>query len=255
MRTGANGQPYDYVLIDLNTQRDFFDVDGACPVLDVDGVYRCLRRVVAWVKRYQVPVVSTMDAHRSRETDFVAPAAHCIEGTPGQSKLDFTLLPNRVYIAGDNTLAVPIDLFRRHQQVIFPQRTLDLFANPKADRFITQLDAREFIVYGAVAEREVKAVALGLLIRNKRVTIVADGCGSWNRSEYDLSLRQMAAKGARVISIDEFVTRRLPRRWRYTANSLINAHRPIGYLDPMDTAFNIGRPQGAGENGSNGHRA
>ncbi len=259
MAAGTNGRSHDCVLVDLNTQRDFFDPSGACPVLEPQHLHRCLRRVVAWVKRYQIPVVSTMDAHRRMEFEFIASSAHCIEGTPGQSKLEFTLLPNHVYIAGDNTLAISIDLFRRHQQVIFPQRTNDLFANPKADRFMTQLKTNEFIVFGAVAEREVKAVVLGLLARNKRVSIVADGCGAWNRSECDLSLRQMSAKGADIISIDELLARRLPRRWRYTENSLISTQRPIGYLDPKNTQTTNGHaPRRNGRNGPNrlhGHSA
>ncbi len=201
-------------------------MQGACPVLDVMGLCRCLRRVVAWVKRNQVPVISTLDLHRSVETHGSPSPARCVEGTVGQSKLDFTLLPNRLFVAGDNTLSVPTDLFGRHQQVIFPQRSRDLFANPKADRFITQLDAAEFIITGAVAEYEVKAVVLGLLARAKRVTILSDVCGAWSKSEMELSLRQMYAKGANVIAAEELLRRKLPRRWRYTDSALVSAHRP-----------------------------
>lgn len=249
MQSGANGQRHKCVLIDLNTQWDYFDSGGACPVLRVEDLYRSLRRVVAWAKRYQVPVVSTMDAHRHVDGDFTTPVVHCVEGTHGQNKLEFTLLRNRIYIAGDNTLAISIDLFDRYQQVIFPQRTKDIFVNPKADRFITQLQADEFVVYGAVAEREVKAVVLGLLVRNKCVSIIADGCGSWNRSESDLSLRQMTAKGAHVISVDEFVARRLPRRWRNGADVPDRTNLPIGYMDPTRTRRFNGDRNGHGSNG------
>ncbi len=245
MQRSDFGQTVPCVLIDLNTQHDFFDAGGACPVLDVPGVYRCLRRVVAWVKRNQVPVISTLDLHRGVELDHRTVPVRCVEGTRGQTKLDFTLLPNRVFIAGDNMLSVPIDLFGRHQQVIFPQRSRDIFANPKADRFITQLNAAEFIVAGAVAEHEVKAVVLGLLARNKRATIVSDVCGAWNHSEMDLSLRQMAAKGAVVITAEELLRRKLPRCWRYTSSTVVSAHRPFG-LDAV--------VRRNGVNGSNGHR-
>ncbi len=233
MYGGKNAPAYPCVLVDLNTQLDFFDVKGACPVLETDVLYKRLRRVVAWVKRNQAPVISSMDAHRIMEVSGSGGSApRCVEGTLGQSKLDFTLLPNRVYIAGDNTLSVPIDLFTRHQQVIFPQRSKDLFANPKADRFITQLNAGEFIVFGAVAEHEVKAIVLGLLARRKTVSIILDGCGAWNYSELDLSIRQMQAKGANVITVDELVARKLQRRWRYTADCMVSAFRPIGYAHP-----------------------
>lgn len=233
MLDGKDRPFFPCVLIDLNTQRDFFEPTGACPVLDTVALCACLRRVIAWAKWNQVPIVSTMDSHRKAEVIQYGPARHCIDGSNGQSKLPFTLLRNRVFVAGDNTLSVPIDLFGRHQQVIFPQRSKDLFANPKADRFITQLQAREFILFGAVAENEVKAAALSLLARDKRATVLVDVCGSWNRSESDFSFRQIAAKGATLLTVDELLGRRLPRRRRYRAGNFVYA-RPAGGVMPRD---------------------
>lgn len=228
MLNGKNGAGPSCVIVDLNTQRDFFDVGGASPVLNVTGLFARLRRVVAWAKRNQVPIVSSMDCHRPAEANGPGVPRHCVEGTLGQSKLPFTLMPNRIYVAGDNTLSVSVDLFRQHQQVIFPLRSRDLFANPKADRFLTQLSADEFIVCGAIAEHEVKAVVLGLLIRNRSVTVVTDACGSWSQSELDLALRQISAKGAVLLTSEQLLARKLPRRWRYTHTGLVSAFRPNG---------------------------
>lgn len=214
MLDGKDGQAFSCVLVDLNTQRDFFEPTGACPVLDTAGLYASLRRIIAWAKRNQVPVVSSLDSHRRSDANHHGTAIHCIEGSTGQSKLPFTLLGSRTFVEGDNTIAVPVDLFRRHQQVIFPQRSKDLFANPKADRFITQLRADEFILFGAVAENEIKAVALGLKARGRRATVLIDGSGSWNRSESELSFRQMAAKGITLLTVNELLVRKLPRRMR-----------------------------------------
>ena len=221
MQNGRIGRTTPCVLVDMNTQFDFFGGEGACPVVNHLEKHACLRRILAWAKRNQVPIISSMDSHRRVEHTNNGIPRHCIEGSVGQRKLPFTVLPNHVFVAGDNTLGVSVDLFQKHQQVIFPQRDTDLFTNPKADRFLTQLDAEEFILFGAIAEYEIKAVALGLLVRNKRVTILMDGCGFWNLSEFDLSLRQARAKGARVISICELRERKLPRRWKYTKTSRI----------------------------------
>lgn len=254
MYGGKSAPKLPCVLVDLNTQLDFFDANGACPVLEPDLLYARLRRVVAWVKRNHAPVISSMDAHRISESgDSDSSAPWCIEGTHGQGKLDFTLLPNRIFIAGDNTIAVPIDLFSRHQQVIFPQRSEDLFANPKADRFITQQNTDEFIVFGAVSEHEVKAIVLGLLARNKSVSVLLDGCGAWSYSESDLSIRQMTAKGANIITVDELVSRKLHRRWRYTADCMVRAHRAIPYASPDRIRDLNGSSAPLNGRGSNGH--
>ena len=159
MHHRKNGQPLKYVLVDLNTQADFFDRGGACPVLALDELQRNLRNVVAWAKRYSIPVLSSLDSHRVIDVQDCCSEAHCLEGSPGQRKLSFTLFPHRVFVQGDNTIGVSIDLFKKYQQVIFPQRTNDLFANPKADRFLTQLRTDKFLLFGAVIERAVKSLA------------------------------------------------------------------------------------------------
>jgi nicotinamidase-related amidase len=52
---------------------------------------------------------------------------------------------------------------------------------------------------GAIAEGAVKAAALGLLQRGKRVTVVSDAVGSLNKRESKLAFRKMSAKGAKLV--------------------------------------------------------
>jgi len=112
-------------------------------------------------------------------------------------------------------LAVPLNLFAQYQQVVFRQRSVDLFDNPKADRFVTQLWADEFVLFGNAAEAAVKAVALGLVARHKNVTVIRDACGYWDRGSADLSFRLFAAKGVRLMTVDELLIRKLDRQFRY----------------------------------------
>ncbi len=228
MRNGSGIYPHACVFVDLNTQRAFFDENGPCSVLDGEQLCQNLRRVMAWIKRNQAPVVSSLDMHYTCEEGQSPRQRREAELDKGRMKLGYTVLPNHVYIAGDNTLAVSIDLFEKHQQVVFPQRSTDLFANPKADRFMTQIKTEEYFIFGAIAEHEVKAVALGLLVRHQRVNVIQDACGTWNHSEAELSMRQMVAKGANLTTVDELLKRKLARQWRYTSDSLIRAFRTNG---------------------------
>ncbi|HRX85363.1 MAG TPA: isochorismatase family protein [Phycisphaerae bacterium] len=203
------------VYVDVNTQKDFLTERAACPVQNRDVLVPALRRAVAWAKRNHVPVISSLDCHRRGELRNARLPQHCLDGTPGQDKIDFTLCGSYVRIEGDNTLAVPIDLFRRYQQVIFRKRTADFFLNPKADRFISQLPAAEYVIAGLGVEGAVKAIALGLIARDKKVTIVVDACGYFDRSEAELAIRLLAAKGAELITVDQLMQRKLPRPIRY----------------------------------------
>lgn len=216
MRTRRNGCVYQCVLIDLNTQEDFLGDDGTCRAANVNALVPVLRDIIAWTKRNQVPIVSSMDSHRHDEVDMDGLPPHCLDGSTGQRKMDFTLLPNRVSVEGDNTLTLPLDLFQHHQQVVFRKRTVDLLANPKADRFLTQLAAREYLIFGLGLERSVKALALGLLARNRRVTVISNGCGYWSASAGEFTLRQLMAKGAKLITAEELLTRKLRRPQRYS---------------------------------------
>ena len=207
------------VLVDVNTQRDFLDPDGACPVVNHGALIAAIRRMVAWVKRNQVPVISAVDSHRPGEVRVAAMPLHCIDGSRGQEKIDCTLLGSYVKVESDSTLSIPTDLFRWRQQVIFRKRSADFFVNPKADRFLSQLRAGEYIVYGLSLERSVKAIALGLLARNNKVSVVSEACGYWSRAEAELTVRQMAAKGVDIITVDELLSRKLPRLVRYPSTS------------------------------------
>jgi nicotinamidase-related amidase len=239
MLARRDGRAFDCVVVDLNTQRDFCRPDYAYPVVNASTLVPALRRVVAWAKRNYAPVISSVESRRMWEV----PAdgrrlIGCFDGTPGQRKLDFTLFPARACVDMDNTLAVPVDFFRDHQQVVFRKRTDDLLANPKADRFLTQLLVDEFILFGNGIETSVKALALGLLTRGRVVTVVVDACGYWDAGAADLALRQIAAKGAGLITVDELMIRKLDRRVRYP-------HHRNGRNGHAN-----GRNNGAGGNGS-----
>ena len=206
---------FQCVAIDLNTQRDFCEPGRAFPVANLDQLIPALRRVIAWVKRNQTPIVSSLEAHREYELSDSGNPIHCVDGSDGQEKIDFTLLANRKYIPSDNTLAVPVDLFASYQQVIFWKRADDLLTNPKADRLMSHMPVGEFLLFGVGMETSVKALALALMASNKEVTIVTDACGYWSEGTADQAIRQVAAKGANFVTVDELLARKLDRKVRY----------------------------------------
>lgn len=212
MSARKNGGPIDCVAIDLNTQVDFCDARGAFPIANLRQILPALKAAMAWIEAHGVPVVSSLDSHRRWEIERECVPVHCIDGTPGQRKLGFTLMPSHKLIEGDNTLWAPIDIFDSFRQVIFRKRTRDFFANPKADRFLTQLPALEYIVFGVGLENSVKNIVLGLLARNRRVSVIPEACGYWHKAEADLALRQVEAKGAALLTLADLHLKTFPKR-------------------------------------------
>jgi nicotinamidase-related amidase len=237
-----NGRAFECVVVDINTQRDFCEPAGAFPVTNVHDLIPQLRHMIAWTKRNFAPVVSSIESHRPFELSDSGYPIHCVDGSGGQRKLGFTIFPLHAWVEADNTLTVPMDLFGCYQQVIFRKRTDDLLGNPKADRLLSQLPVQEYILFGTGLECSVKTLALALMTRGKRVTVVVDACGYWNRATADLALRKISAKGARLVTVCELLSRKLDRRYRYPISVRLTTS-PNGRIHAPGPPASKGRPQ------------
>lgn len=191
-----------WILIDINTQRDFFLAEGAACIRNHRRVLSHIRRIMAWARAKHIPIISTCQIYPNNNGG--SEIDYCLDGTEGQKKIRYTLLNNRTgFPAGANT-DLPVDIMRRYQQVIFYKRCADPFNEPRIERLLTEVRANEFVLIGAITEDAVKATALGLLQRGKKVSVVVDAIGSHNKREAELALRKMKAKGAKLIETKKF---------------------------------------------------
>ncbi len=184
------------VLIDVNTQQDFFLAGGKACIRNHRRVLAHIRRVIAWARIKNIPIISTCYVYPSNNGD----ANHyCVDGTDGQKKIHYTLLQNRVTFAADGSTDLPRDMLRQYRQIIFHKRCIDPFDEPRIDRLLSEVRAGEFILIGACAEDAIKATALGLLQRGKKVAVVVDAVGTHDKKDAQMALRKMQAKGAKLI--------------------------------------------------------
>ena len=188
------------ILIDVNTQKDFFLDDGKARVGNRRRVLIHIRRMMALARVKHIPVISISEVY----PDNNGGTRYCVDGTEGEQKIPYTLLSNRASFAADNNTDLPVDLLRRYRQIILHKRCLDPFDEPRIDRLLSETRANEFVVIGACTEGAIEATALGLLQRGKRVSIVVDAIGAQDKQKAKHSLRKIAAKGARLVE-----TRRL----------------------------------------------
>ncbi len=181
------------VLLDINTQRDFLLANGHCCIRNHRRVLTHIRRMMAWARTHDVPIISTCQVHTNGNGNGNG------HGLQGVRKVPYTLLANRISFVPDTNTDLPRDLLRHYRQVIFHKRCLDPFDEPRIDRLLTELKAGEFILIGTTTEGEVQAAALGLLQRHRHVTVVIDAIGSRDTQEAQMALRKMEAKGAHLI--------------------------------------------------------
>jgi len=195
---------FEPVLIDVATQHDFLGGNSPVAVQNKADVIPNIRSLFAWARNQRLRVISCIQAFRPGD-DFNGHPRHCVDGTPGQKKLPYTLLPRRIVVEADNSYTVPYDLMQRYQQAIFHKRTEDLLGNPKADRLINELQPDRYIIFGVGLESWIKLLALGLMIRHKPAAVVTDACGYWDANVADLVVRQLEAKGIQLLKTAEVV--------------------------------------------------
>jgi nicotinamidase-related amidase len=187
------------VLIDVDTQRDFFLANGAACIRNHRRVLMNIRRAVAWARVKNFRMVSTELCKPGKNDDSL-----CIIGTVGQRKISYTLRSRRIELQADGCTDLRRDIFAHYDQVILNKRCEDPFDEPRAERLLSELKADEFIIIGAVAEGAVAATVLGLLQRGKKVTVFIDAVGAHNRRKADVAFRKMKAKGAALVETRDY---------------------------------------------------
>ena len=223
----------DRVLLDMNTQCDLLLPKGAMPVINRAEVLPNIRRLMSWARVESLLVISSLECGRIGRSSRGLPP-YCVDGSAGQRKIPITLLPSRFVVHNDNTVDIPPDLLHRIQQIILTKRSRDFLSNPKVDRIFQALSVNHVVVFGAVAERCVKSVVLGLLARWNRVGVVTDACGAWSAEAADMAMRQMEAKGAVLVTTDELISG--------AADEWLRCDRPSFVRDaqtPADALLNV----------------
>lgn len=193
------------IVLDINTQKDFFLAWGSMCVRNHRRVLAHIRRLIAWARKKNIPVISLCEIYPQNNGSTVA--AYCIDNTEGVKKIHYTLLPQRISFAADNNANLPAELIKGYKQLILHKRCSDPFEEPRIERLLTEIKAEEFILIGAAAETAVKAAALGLLQRGKKVRIVIDAVGTLNKNEGELAMRKTEAKGAKLITTKKLAGR------------------------------------------------
>jgi nicotinamidase-related amidase len=183
------------IIIDVDTQNHFFLDDGPVCVRDHKYVLDNIEKVVNWARSKHIHLISTMQV----SCGSAIYASSFLSGGFSVQKPECTLSRRRIQLDAVDRTDLPSGVVERYDQVIVHKRCHDPFAEPRADRLFTELEADEFIVVGAPTEGAVKATTLGLLARGKRVTVVMDATGPLSLPLARRALRTMKAKGARLV--------------------------------------------------------
>ncbi len=181
------------IIVDVNTQYDLV-YNGN---INYHEMIRNFRRLFAWSRVERIPVVSISLCRRpvSCPDLYDQSDIYCLEGDPGQKKINYTTLSSNITFSPDHRMDLPRHLMNDYQQIVFEIRGDDPFDMPRADRLLSELKADQFVVFGVGLTSTLKHTVLGLLRREKTVTVVRDAVDN-SKSGFEMNLRKLETKGA-----------------------------------------------------------
>lgn len=205
------GKFYERVLLDVETQQDFFAPGGSCYSPGAAEPLKNIYRLFDWAKRESVPVVSTVLRVRVNDRGPLAKTPHCLDGSVGEQKMARTILPMRVNMGLLNTTDLPNDIFEHYQQIIFEKRDTDIFAHARAERMITELPLTTFVICGAGVARSIAQAAIGLRTRGFSVILAEDAAIDLGDPMAAMARMRMEAKGVVFAKTSDLILP-VPRR-------------------------------------------
>jgi len=218
------------ILLDIETQRDFFHPSGACYTPHASEVAGSIYRLFRSVRKRRVPVLSTVLRVRPGQPGPLATTPYCVEDTPGEKKMAQTLLASRINLGLRNITDLPQGIFRQYQQVIVEKRDTDIFKHARIERLITEMPPTTFIVCGAGIGQGIAQAVIGLRNLGFGVIVASDAVLATDGPQYILPMERMETKGALLLPTDKIV---LPPRRGVWARRPAHARRATHWARPV----------------------
>jgi nicotinamidase/pyrazinamidase len=181
------------VFLDIDTQRDFMNEDGALYVPRSTEIVPNLEKLTQFAIRQRIPVLATACSHHSDDPELSRFPPHCMAGTQGKQRIGATARPDSVIL--------PVGT--RLQGELPPHLTLekneyDLFSRSDSGELIARYNEHNplFVVYGVATDYCVRKAVDGLLLRNCRTAILVDAVRAIDASAESGILTDFARQGA-----------------------------------------------------------
>ena len=187
------------VFVDVDTQRDFLEPDGAMFIAGSGAIRPNLARLTRFALDRGIPILATACAHLDDDPEFATFPPHCLLGTPGQGRVAETAVPDGPVFGPGAPLPEPIP-----PHLTIPKRKYDVFSNPDAGRLVDHYAQGDptFVVYGVATDYCVRCAVEGLLSRGKKVALIVDAIRAVDPSgEADL-LTDFARRGTLLTVAD-----------------------------------------------------
>ena len=193
------------VFVDIDTQFDFMNPNGALYVPDAENIIDNIKRLFDYAKEHKIKILSSTDAHQVDDPEFKLFPPHCVKDTPGNQKIEASTCKDNIII--ENIEQDITESMLDHEQIIVESQTFDIFDSINTDEIAKKLDARSYVVFGVAADYCVKAAVLGLLKYGYNVSLVTDATKAITKEGKEEALKEMKDAGAVFTTTEDIIAK------------------------------------------------
>ncbi len=193
------------VFVDIDTQFDFMNPNGALYVPDAEDIIDNIKRLFDYAKEHKIKILSSTDAHQVDDPEFKLFPPHCVKDTPGNQKIEASTCKDNIII--ENIEQDITESMLDHEQIIVESQTFDIFDSINTDEIAKKLDARSYVVFGVAADYCVKAAVLGLLKYGYNVSLVTDATKAITKEGKEEALKEMKDAGAVFTTTEDVIAK------------------------------------------------
>lgn len=200
------------IFIDIDTQRDFMNEDGALYVPGATTVRDNIERLLRAATERCIATISTRCAHDFDDDEFEIFPPHCIKGKPGADRIfpDLPALPRREISA--DTPAEPGATIEMGTHYVIDKKVFDPFSNAWLNglREDGSFRQKECILFGVATDYCVIAGGLGLVKGGASVLVVEDAIRGVAPETTEAAIEQLRTSGVDFISTADVLARLRP---------------------------------------------
>jgi nicotinamidase/pyrazinamidase len=201
-------RPEKTLFYDVDTQHDFMHKGGALHVAGSEKILPALKHVTGLARRYKIRRICSMDRHFPGDRELVRNGGpwpdHCMDGTPGQRKVEETAVSNPHALPGRRVDEKRLqDALAHEGELIIEKQDVDVIAgNANARPLLSYLAARydNVVVYGVYTDVCIDHAVNALLEHGRIPYVVIDAIHEIDHANSVAAQRRWRERGVKTIT-------------------------------------------------------